>query len=425
MTENITFFGLCGRLAMRFGVLPWVSLLFGLLALLVLWVAGVAFGVIVASALLMLGSLIALWWWIDEQPPLVAPARPLNAELRAARAQAENAAVLTIGAMVEAVGLPLIVIERGRVLSANAAARAVLGEHILGQDPRVALRHPEAVALLEPPMEGEASVSVANLTSGGSLWQLTRRAVSEGRWAIELRDRSAEADMSRAHTDFVANASHELRTPLASVIGYVETLADAPGALDEAVAKRFLGTVLREARRMQNLVSDLMSLSQLEAEKHDAPTQSLDFGALVARVAGEFAPGPGEAGRVVLARPEGALPVSGDAKQLEQLVRNLIDNALKYGDDDKPVRVDVSKAVRGMAQICVADHGAGIAPDHLPHLTRRFYRTDPGRSRAGGGTGLGLAIVKHVVERHRGKLDISSQLGVGTQVKVRLPLNAA
>jgi two-component system phosphate regulon sensor histidine kinase PhoR len=87
--------------------------------------------------------------------------------------------------------------------------------------------------------------------------------------------------------------------------------------------------------------------------------------------------------------------------------------------------VDVSKAVRGMAQICVADHGAGIAPDHLPHLTRRFYRTDPGRSRAGGGTGLGLAIVKHVVERHRGKLDISSQLGVGTQVKVRLPLNAA
>jgi len=128
---------------------------------------------------------------------------------------------------------------------------------------------------------------------------------------------------------------------------------------------------------------------------------------------------------VVLARPEGALPVSGDAKQLEQLVRNLIDNALKYGDDDKPVRVDVSKAVRGMAQICVADHGAGIAPDHLPHLTRRFYRTDPGRSRAGGGTGLGLAIVKHVVERHRGKLDISSQLGVGTQVKVRLPLNAA
>jgi two-component system phosphate regulon sensor histidine kinase PhoR len=166
MTENITFFGLCGRLAMRFGVLPWVSLLFGLLALLVLWVAGVAFGVIVASALLMLGSLIALWWWIDEQPPLVAPARPLNAELRAARAQAENAAVLTIGAMVEAVGLPLIVIERGRVLSANAAARAVLGEHILGQDPRVALRHPEAVALLEPPMEGEASVSVANLTSG-------------------------------------------------------------------------------------------------------------------------------------------------------------------------------------------------------------------------------------------------------------------
>jgi len=410
---------------MRFGILPWASLLFGLMALLVLWVAGVGLGPMVATAALMLFSLVALWWWIDEQPPLQAPARPLSAELRAARAQAENTAAQTIDAMVEAVSLPLIVIDRSRVLSANVSARGVLGEHILGQDPRVALRHPDAVGLLEPPFEGEASVTVPNLTSSGSLWQLTRRAVGEERWAIELRDRSAEADMSRAHTDFVANASHELRTPLASVIGYVETLADAPGALDEAVAKRFLGTVLREARRMQNLVSDLMSLSQLEAEKHDAPTQSLDLCALASRVAGEFAPPPGEVGRVVLERPAGALAVSGDARQLEQLLRNLIDNALKYGDVDKPVRVLVEMAARKMAQISVQDRGAGIAADHLPHLTRRFYRTDPGRSRAGGGTGLGLAIVKHVVERHRGKLDISSQLGVGTRVVVRLPLITA
>ena len=103
------------------------------------------------------------------------------------------------------------------------------------------------------------------------------------------------------------------------------------------------------------------------------------------------------------------------------MLRNLIDNALKYGNADTPVHVRLAPAPRKMIEMSVADHGAGIAPDHLPHLTRRFYRTDPGRSRAAGGTGLGLAIVKHIVERHKGKLDITSQLGVGTQVRVRLP----
>jgi two-component system phosphate regulon sensor histidine kinase PhoR len=104
------------------------------------------------------------------------------------------------------------------------------------------------------------------------------------------------------------------------------------------------------------------------------------------------------------------------------VLRNLIDNALKYGDADQPVTVTLTHAPRGMAELLVTDRGAGISADHLPHLTRRFYRTDPGRSRAAGGTGLGLAIVKHVVERHRGKLDITSKVGVGTKVSVRLPL---
>jgi len=296
----------------------------------------------------------------------------------------------------------------------------VLGDHILGQDPRIALRHPEAVALLEAPDASEASLTIPALTASGTLWQLTRRQLGEERWAIELRDRTAEADVSRAHTDFVANASHELRTPLASVIGYVETLAEGPGTPDAALTKRFLGTVLREARRMQSLVSDLMSLSQLEAEKHDVPTERLDLGGLAARVVGEFAPAPGETGRVELIRPEEKIAVSGDAKQLEQLLRNLIDNALKYGDDDKAVTVTLEEAARGMVALSVTDRGAGIAANHLPHLTRRFYRTDPGRSRAGGGTGLGLAIVKHIVERHRGRLDITSEVGIGTKVCVRL-----
>ena len=112
----------------------------------------------------------------------------------------------------------------------------------------------------------------------------------------------------------------------------------------------------------------------------------------------------------------------GDLHQLEQVVRNLVDNALKYGAHDRPVHVALDLAPGDQARIAVTDEGEGIAPEQIPHLTRRFYRTDPGRSRASGGTGLGLAIVKHIVERHRGRLDISSEVGKGTRVVVRIPL---
>jgi len=141
-------------------------------------------------------------------------------------------------------------------------------------------------------------------------------------------------------------------------------------------------------------------------------------------VVNEFAYGDNGA-RVTLEGPDQAIDVTGDTKQLEQLLRNLIDNALKYGDPGtgepaRPVEVAIAPDQRGYALLTVTDHGLGISSDHLPHLTRRFYRADPGRSRAAGGTGLGLAIVKHIVERHRGKLDIASTVGTGTTVSVRL-----
>ena len=172
---------------------------------------------------------------------------------------------------------------------------------------------------------------------------------------------------------------------------------------------------------MQSLVADLMSLSQLEAEKHDVPTQRVALGSLAERMVNEFAMAEGNA-RVVLAAPDQPVWVTGDTSQLEQLLRNLIDNALKYGDSEQAVEVALDRNDRSEALLQVRDHGAGIAADHLPHLTRRFYRADPGRSRAAGGTGLGLAIVKHIVERHRGKLDINSAPGHGTTVSIRLPL---
>ncbi|MBC2650573.1 sensor histidine kinase [Novosphingobium aerophilum] len=367
-----------------------------------------------SDPLLVLG-IVVLWsaslWLFRHEPPTPLPDID-TAQIVAA----------TREAVLEAVGIPLILIERGRIAAANAPARAALGEHILGQDARIAFRHPDAMQLLDRDEDG--SVSVSGFLGSRTLWQLTRRRIDAGACLIELLDRTSEADVSRAQTDFVANASHELRTPLAAIIGYVETLQDSGADIDATTRERFHATVLREARRMQALVSDLMSLSQVEAEKHDLPDQTVDLVRLVERVAGEAQAIAGR-DRISMDLAGGPVDVRGDRTQLEQLVRNLIDNALKYGDAQRPVRITLRTGTRRGVDLLVADEGAGIAPEHLPHLTRRFYRTDPGRSRGAGGTGLGLAIVKHIVERHRGQLDIASTLGVGTTVTVALPVPTA
>jgi len=321
--------------------------------------------------------------------------------------------------MIEHSGLPVLMLDGARIIVANAAAREAIGAHVLGQDARVAFRHPVAVDLLSRP--GRGSETVQNLLGPRSSWQMTRQPIDDRYSLIELINRTSEADVSRAHTEFVANASHELRTPLASIIGYMETLADAGDTIRPERAARFYGTVLREARRLQTLVDDLMSLSRVEAEKHDHPRERVELGLLVRQASNDGA-GPERQQRLDFDVTNAKLTVRGDRKQLEQLVRNLVDNALKYGRTDAPVAISLAPGPRDMAVLTVRDHGEGIAPEHLPHLTRRFYRTDPGRSRAAGGTGLGLAIVKHIVERHRGRLDISSEIGVGTTVTVRFPI---
>jgi two-component system phosphate regulon sensor histidine kinase PhoR len=382
--------------------IPWPGMVLAVIAAVIMLVTGVSHWMVLAVLIVWLGSL-----WLTRPEPL--PAESSNPRVTEARDVMRDA--------IEPLDLPLVLFDRERIIAANAAARAALGSHIVNQDARIALRHPEAVRLLDLPDGG--SVTIRGLTGGRSLWQLTRQRIDKRHWVIELNDRTTEADIGRAHTDFVANASHELRTPLSAIIGYVETMVDEPDKVDKETAARFHETVLREARRMQSLVSDLMSLSQLEAEKHDAPTDEVELGLLAARVVGELATISG-ADRFELNRPDAKIGVTGDSKQLEQLLRNLIENALKYGEDGAPVRIDIEAGGK-MARMIVTDRGSGIAPEHLPHLTRRFYRTDPSRSRAGGGTGLGLAIVKHIVERHRGKLDIASTLSQGTIVTVQLP----
>ena len=370
-------------------------------------VAGAELGLALGVAVIWLGSL-----WLTLPAP----------EAEAPRINAEQASRDATREIIESLSAPLLVLEGSRITQANAAAREALGAHIVDQDARIALRHPDAMRLLEmePGQGWGESVTISGFTGGRSLWQLTRRRIDKKRWLIELTDRTSESDISRAHTDFVANASHELRTPLAAIIGYVETLTEGGTAVDEAARTRFYEVVLREARRMQSLVEDLMSLSHVEAEKNDRPTEPIDLTKLTARVVGEIGSIQGR-NRLVTQFPDGQAIVLGDAAQLEQLLRNLIDNALKYGDPVEPVTVSITPDANGRTALAITDRGRGIAPEHLPHLTRRFYRTDPGRSRAAGGTGLGLAIVKHIVERHRAQLDILSELGKGTTFTASFP----
>ena len=219
----------------------------------------------------------------------------------------------------------------------------------------------------------------------------------------------------------MANASHELRTPLSAILGFVEALKDDAGE-DAALRVRFLGTVHREAERMQRLIEDLLSLSRIESERRAPPDSAVSLKALARQVASELTTRGLPPGRTVRVEAEDTLAdVAGDALQLHQLLVNLVENGLKYGRADSPVVIRLSHHDDRLAQLRVVDQGDGVAAEHLPRLTERFYRVDPGRSRRVGGTGLGLAIAKHVVERHRGTLRITSELGQGTTVTVRLP----
>ena len=178
---------------------------------------------------------------------------------------------------------------------------------------------------------------------------------------------------------------------------------------------------------MQALIRDLMSLSRIEAEKYRLPASIVDMDAIVKEVLAPLRNGADPRGQDVVAHiaPDRA-PVMGDAGQLRQLISNIVANAMKYGTAATPVTLTLERSRSGsMLALTVTDQGEGIAPEHLPRLTERFYRVDSGRSRAIGGTGLGLSLVKHIVDGHRGHLEIKSKLGVGTAIKILLPISQA
>ncbi|WP_277969660.1 ATP-binding protein [Sphingomonas echinoides] len=340
--------------------------------------------------------------------PEVAPARPTP----------------DLQEVIESVLGPVLIIADGLVSHANAAALGLLGHHIVGEDVRVAIRHPGAAERLAGPLATtpQEPVNLVGLGARDQHWEMHVSGTTNGQRIVHLIDRTGSHAAERMRVDFVANASHELRTPLASILGYIETLGDDKAGEDAQVRGRFLKIMFDEARRMQRLIEDLISLSRIESEKYRLPDRAVDLAELIGEVRSELLDAQDKRSRDIVADLDlGVAPVAGDRAQLSQILHNLIGNAMKYGRTGTPVTIKLWSDPLGMVRISVVDEGDGIAPEHLPRLTERFYRVDPGRSRAAGGTGLGLAIVKHIVERHRGRFDVASTVGVGTTVTLMLP----
>jgi two-component system, OmpR family, phosphate regulon sensor histidine kinase PhoR len=336
-------------------------------------------------------------------------------------------------------GLPQPVIAldvQGEVLAANAPARAVAPALRRGEPVSLALRVPEVLEAIRRaissdvpqrvefiervPLERWHEAIVVPVALLGAAPQPASRLV-----LVTLDDLTPLRRMEEMRADFVANASHELRTPLAALSGFIETL-QGQARDDPAARTKFLSIMQAQATRMARLIDDLLSLSRIELNAHLRPNTRVELRGIVRQVVD---------GLQTLARDREVeigvtasadqVEVLGDRDELLRVFENLIENALKYAASGKRVEVTLSAdSVRNEARVAVRDFGPGIAPEHLPRLTERFYRVDVADSRAQGGTGLGLALVKHILNRHGGRLTIESVTGQGATFTAVLPLAA-
>jgi two-component system, OmpR family, phosphate regulon sensor histidine kinase PhoR len=339
-----------------------------------------------------------------------------------------------LGDVLAALPLPTLAIDRTeRIVGLNTAAEKLLGRDATGRHFITILRQPTLVEAVERCLTDRMPRRAPFVTGdGGSdvTYEVALQKVAgTGTVILSFQDVTHLAQAGQMRRDFVANVSHELRTPLTSLMGFIETLR-GPARDDAAARERFLTIMSSEAERMNRLVGDLLSLSRVEAEERVRPTTKVDLHDVLGRALRNLNPLAVDSDVTLHpALGDAPLPILGDADQLLQVFTNLVENAIKYGGSGQ--RVDVSvliaerdPSLRGPAvRVAVADHGPGIDPLHLPRLTERFYRADSHRSRALGGTGLGLAIVKHILNRHRGRLKIASELGQGAAFTVILPLH--
>ena len=332
---------------------------------------------------------------------------------------------------------PTVLMEAdGRVVTMNALASAIAPALRRGEPASLALRIPEVIdtirraALGRKPERAEFAERVPS-----ERWfeifvtplRTDRATETPTRLLLTFRDLTAIRRVEEMRVDFVANASHELRTPLASLSGFIETLKGA-ARNDTAARERFLDIMEAQAKRMARLIDDLLSLSRIELAAHVRPETPVELLPIVRQVIDALQMLARDRGvTVTIDAPKEPLIVSGSRDELTRVFENLVENALKYGASGKRVEITLSRAftVSGgeEATVAVRDYGPGIAAEHLPRLTERFYRVDIAESREQGGTGLGLALVKHIMNRHRGRLTIESRSGEGATFTVRLPMS--
>ncbi len=325
---------------------------------------------------------------------------------------------------------PILLVDAGRiVVRGNEAALRLLGDNLLRRDLGAVLTDPAVLTATDGVLAGAGPAVVD--------FQLRAPTQRHFRCRIQLLPNAPRQDVAalltitdftevkraeQARADFVANASHELRTPLAILMGFIETLAGS-AADDPEAQQRFLAIMQQQGARMARLVEDLLALSRIELTEHAPPTTQVQLPGLLSAVSQALRLRAAERGMRIDLAVACALPaVIGDSDELSQVFQNLIDNAIKYAAPQTAIEVTArpsDKIAQGVA-VAVRDHGEGIAERHLPRLTERFYRVDTARSYAAGGTGLGLAIVKHVLTRHRGLLEVESQVGVGSTFTVHL-----
>jgi len=321
----------------------------------------------------------------------------------------------------------LVVNQRREIVAANAAANEELEVVAEGQPIALFLRSPDVLNALSETLEHAAFREVELVVYAKvprTLDVLLSPLGLDDNGALALlllHDRTREARIERMRSDFVANASHELRTPLTTLSGFIETMQGA-AQQDEKARRDFLKVMKAQAERMSLLIDDLLSLSRIELDEHVAPGAKVNLTAVVSQTQNMLQTFVKDRECELVVNMPGELLVMGDNNQLAQVIHNLVENAVKYSGAGKRV-VITGKAEADMATLSIEDNGPGIAAHHIPRLTERFYRVNTQDSRTRGGTGLGLAICKHIINRHRGRLVIESEVGTGSRFLVHLPLS--
>ena len=321
----------------------------------------------------------------------------------------------------------LVAEESGVILSANSTAVRLLGEGLVGKSLSAVIERDDVADVLAG-RESACTLVHSSQSNVAMEFNVRIQRLEDGMIMVLLLDMTLQRNLEKVRRDFVANVSHELRSPLTSLAGFIETIL-MNEVRDWPTQQRFLRIMEEEAGRMSRLIDDLLSLSRVEVDEHIVPDETVPVIEVVKSVIASLetrAAAQQMTIRLLDGRPDGAgrLLMNGFADEINEVFHNLIDNAVKYGFENTEITIDLAQPRDDQVVIAVTNRGEPIAEKHIGRLTERFYRVDKARSRQIGGTGLGLAIVKHIVNRHRGNLQVTSSPEGLTSFVVTLPVLA-